>query len=154
MQQARSFAFCLRGTIKVGKNRSMSWLDRVSNLVLNLLRQFAVLIFVLTLAFAFLFVYWFKIVKFESLYIHLNKNRSKYDNNYDTMRKNLFSICMHSRFFGFASSFYDTFKYFNRIDYPLTRILFDFSYRFLILEDFRKENKKIGYIVRSKILLF
>lgn len=30
------------------------------------------------------------------------------------------------------------FRYFNRIDYPLTQILFDFSYRLSIFEDFEE----------------
>lgn len=63
------------------------------------------------------------------------------------MGKNLFSIRIHNRF-GFASFFYDTFKYFYRIDYPLTRILFDFgTICWKILDE--KENTKIGNLHRT-----
>lgn len=76
--------------------------------------------------------------------IHLNENRShnsKHDNNYNTMQR---TPCMHSRF-EFASTI--RFKYFI-IESIFPSVV-------LILEEKKnKKNKKVAYIVQSKILLF
>lgn len=114
-----------------------------SNLVL---RQFTLLlIFVFTLAFAFLFSFInFKIVIVESLYVHLNENRSLWTITITIWcETNLFSIYAQS-FRIFIILPYDTFRYFNRLSAYSNPLRFFVSFvdfrRFWRIERERKKS--------------